>query len=72
LRFYWLEEPMSKRQFTCAACERVFDTSTSEEDMEAEFVGRYGHSQSDSDEEVVSVCDDCTALILARRKKASE
>lgn len=58
------------RDFTCAGCHRTFHTATSQEEMDAEFVEKYGHAQADTDEEIVSVCDDCFAQLQAVRNNS--
>lgn len=48
-----------RRQFVCAGCGWEFNTETTEEEKNKEFYDEYGHSEKDSDEEVVSICDNC-------------
>ena len=50
--------------FTCAACQGVFNGTTTEVEKEVEFQETYNQSIKESDEEVVSICDSCYEIAI--------
>ncbi len=57
------------REFECAGCGVIYQTSTSVEDIEEEYKEIYGHSIEKSEEENMSVCDECFKLIIQTKGK---
>ena len=57
------------RLFTCAQCGYTYNTSSTQEEIESEYTELYGHSLAESDEDNLSVCDDCSDEILKNIKK---
>lgn len=57
------------RRFGCHGCGRGFSTDTSEEEMAREYFEEYGHSQEESEEGNVSLCDDCHKKLMDIKSK---
>lgn len=57
-------EKCTSREFTCANCHYTYCTDTTRAKREREFTKLYGHSVKDSDDEVVSICDECHAILI--------
>ena len=47
------------RKFTCEMCKNEYTTETAVNDLQEEFETNYGESLQETEDKVVSICDEC-------------